>query len=73
MPLLLPKLLVYIMLALTALVLIILYHTHKMAMFSVLVYPRGEFGDMPFNTATTATATTTTYHSDHTPKKLNFN
>jgi len=60
----LPRLLVYITLALTALVLIILYRSHK-AMFSVLVDPRGQFRDMPFNTATTATATTTTYHSDY--------
>ena len=52
------------MLALTALVLIILYRSHK-AMFSVLVDPRGQFRGMPFNTATTATATTTTYHSDY--------
>jgi hypothetical protein len=65
MPILLPKLLVYIMLALTALVLIILCRLHKMAMFSELVDPLGEFGDMPLNTATTATATTTTYHSDY--------
>ena len=36
-----------------------------MAMFSELVDPLGEFGDMPLNTATTATATTTTYHSDY--------
>jgi hypothetical protein len=53
----LPKLLVYMMLTLTALVLIILCCVHKMAMFSVLVDPRGEFGDMPLNATTTKTTT----------------
>ena len=53
------------MLALTALVLIILYRSHK-AMFSVLVDPRGQFRDMPFNTATMLQLLLlTTYHSDY--------
>ena len=41
------------------------YFSGQSIFSSVLVDPRGEFGDMPFNTATTDTATTTTYHSDY--------
>ena len=51
----LPKLLVYMMLTLTALVLIILCRVHKMAMFSALADPRGEFSDMPLNATTSKT------------------
>ena len=71
----LPKLLVYMMMVLTASMLFILCRTHKMAMVSTIVDPRGEFGDMPLNNTPTKTASAkTTNHRNtqqlHMPRIL---
>jgi hypothetical protein len=63
------------MMVLTASMLFILCRTHKMAMVSTIVDPRGEFGDMPLNNTPTKTASAkTTNHRNtqqlHMPRIL---